>query len=211
VLILRKNDLKNAAIRGICLAEFPLPVIIFRNEAPAGQAFTLAHEFAHVLIKHSAISGPRQSSYEQIPVEKWCDRFAAAFLMPRGQLVALLGGPPTRGADFFPDEELLRLAAMFRVSAHAMLIRLVHIGYVQAAYYWDVKKPEFDKQERSYRSFGRTRYYGQRYGSSLGEMYTGLVIEAWNGGRITSHNAAEYMGIKNLRHMYDIRENRDIP
>ena len=31
--------------------------------------------------------------------------------------------------------------------------------------------------------------------------------EAWSSGRITNHNAAEYMGIKNFEHLYAIRDN----
>jgi hypothetical protein len=85
-----------------------------------------------------------------------------------------------------------------------MLIRLVHLGYVQAAYYWDVKKAQFDEQDKKKR-FGRTKYYGSRFRASYGDLYTGLVIEAWTSGRITNHNAAEYMGIKNLAHLNDIR------
>jgi hypothetical protein len=70
-----------------------------------------------------------------------------------------------------------------------------------------VKKPLFDAQEANYKSFARSKYYGSRYRSSLGNLYTGLVIEAWNSGRITNHGAAEYMGIKNFEHLFDIRDN----
>jgi hypothetical protein len=36
-------------------------------------------------------------------------------------------------------------------------------------------------------------------------MYTGLVLEAWSSGIITNHNAAEFMGIKNIAHLEEIR------
>ena len=87
-----------------------------------------------------------------------------------------------------------------------MLIRLVHLGYVNEKYYWHVKKPQFDDEERSYKSFGRPSYYGTRYKNAVGDLYTGLVMEAWASGYITNHNAAEYMEMKNLKHLYDIRE-----
>jgi len=88
-----------------------------------------------------------------------------------------------------------------------MLIRLVHLGYVKEEFYWNNKKSKFDTQEANFKQFGRARYYGTRYRNILGDLYTGLVIEAWNSGRITNHNAAEFMGIKNLSHLYDIRDN----
>jgi Zn-dependent peptidase ImmA (M78 family) len=206
VLTLRLTELKRFGIRGICLAEFPLPVVVFRDEAPSAQAFTLAHELGHVLIKQSGITGSRQIAYETNPVEKWCDTFAASFLMPRSEVERTAGKVPKQPADEFADARLAELARFFRVSPHAMLIRLVHLGYVKAAYYWETKKPEFDAQERQYRRFGRPQYYGVRYKNRLGELYTNLVLEAWAAGRITNHNAAQYMGIKNLRHLFDIRD-----
>jgi hypothetical protein len=87
-----------------------------------------------------------------------------------------------------------------------MLIRLVHLGYVERRYYWDVKKPQFDEEEANFQNFGRASYYGKRYKNALGGLYTGLVMEAWANGRITNHHAAQYMGIKNLQRLYDIRD-----
>jgi Zn-dependent peptidase ImmA (M78 family) len=205
ILALKENDLRDFGVRGICIAVFPLPVIVFSDEAPTAQAFTLMHEFGHVLIRQSGITGPRDSNYQDQPVESWCDMFAAAFLMP-GDIVTRVAGPrPNAPTTKIEDAELKRIAGAFRVSPHAMLIRLVHLGYVTPSYYWDVKKPEFDRQDRQYKRFARPTYYGARYRGKLGDFYTGLVLEAWSSGRITNHHAAEYMGIKNLGHIYDIR------
>jgi hypothetical protein len=126
--------------------------------------------------------------------------------MPSEQIHAIAGAPPTTPEKTFPDAELSRLADIFRVSPHAMIIRLVHLGFVEARYYWDVKKSEFDAADREYKSFGRSPYYGSRYKSAQGDLYTALVLEAWGAGRITNHNAAQFMGIKNLSHLYDIRD-----
>ena len=49
ILTLKNNDLRELGARGMCLVEFPLPVVVFHNEAPSAQAFTLIHELAHVL------------------------------------------------------------------------------------------------------------------------------------------------------------------
>jgi Zn-dependent peptidase ImmA (M78 family) len=211
ILTLRHTDLKRFGIRGICLAEFPLPVIVFRDEAPTAQAFTLANELGHVLIKQSGITGPRHVEYEREPVERWCDKFAAAFLMPSDVVTNMMGPIRARPIHQVADEDLNRIAAAFRVSPHAMLIRLVHLGYVKAAYYWETKKPEFDASEREYRRCGRAKYYGVRYKSALGDLYTGLVLEAWATGKITNHNAAEFMGIKNINHLFAIRDNFRVP
>lgn len=208
VLVFRRTDLAPLRIRGFCMAVFPLPIIVVGKEAPTAEAFTLGHEFAHVLIRQSAISGdiPRTGGdSSKRRVEEWCNRFASAFLMPRDALESYLA-PPRNSLDEIAGEVLRRTALYFGVSDHAMLIRLVHLRYVKADYYWQVMKPKFDKEEGEYKGFGRPAYYGTRYRNTQGDLYTGLVLDAWSGGRITNHHAAEYMGIKNLQHMLDIRD-----
>jgi hypothetical protein len=88
-----------------------------------------------------------------------------------------------------------------------MLLRLTDLGYVEDAYYWNEKRAHFLAQEAAFKGGGRAAYYGSRYRSARGDLYTALVLEAWGARRITNHNAAEFMGIKNLRHLEDIRDN----
>jgi len=204
VLTLKASELREFGARGLCFVKFPLPVVVFGNEAPGAQAFTLVHELAHVMLGASGIISPLST---KSGIEAWCDKFSAAFLMPAQAINQLIGAPPRVPPAFIADAVIDAAATALKVSQHAMLVRLVHLGYVQESFYWAVKKPLFDALERNFKSFGRPKYYGSRYKNSLGELYTGLVIEAWSSGRITNHNAAEYMGIKNLQHLYDIREN----
>ena len=206
ILVLRTPDLKPLRVRGICIAEFPLPVIVYSTESPTAQAFTLVHELAHVILRQSGVTGPRSRAYDRQPVERWCDQFAAAFLMPFDQVVAIIGEKPAAPLASIQDDELARFAEIFRVSPHAMLIRLVHLGYVRASFYWDIKKPEFDRIESNYQSFARASYYASRFRSSLGDLYTRLVLEAWSADRITNHSAAQYMGIKDFVHLEAIRD-----
>ena len=204
ILTLKNTALRDIGARGMCIAEFPLPVIVFGNEAPTAQAFTLAHELGHIALHQSGIIAPLSSSSTDI--ENWCDRFAAAFLMPKEAIIQRAGALPNQPAPFISDQTVNDLASGFRGSPPAMLIRLVHLGYVLPAYYWSVKKPQFEQQESEHKSFGRSEYYGTRYRNALGDLYTGLVMEAWSNGRITNHNAAQFMGIKNLQHLNDIRD-----
>lgn len=88
-----------------------------------------------------------------------------------------------------------------------MLIRLVKLGYVDSTFYWSVKYLQLIDEESAYESFEIPAYYASRYRSSLGDTYTGLVLEAWSTGRITNHNAGEFMGIKNPGHLEAIRDN----
>lgn len=205
VLTLRRPSLAKLKVRGICIAEFPLPTIVFTSETPTAQAFSLAHEFGHVLLKQSGVSGASDRTADTSTVEGWCNRFAAAFLMPADYIRVLAGPRPMQPAPMIEDARLASHAKTLRVSPQAMLIRLVQLGYVDRAYYQNVKKPEFDSQEPFKQGGGQPEYYGVRYRSMQGDLYTGLVLQAWSMGRITNHNAGEFMGIKNMSHLEDIR------
>ena len=208
VLVLRRTDLGSYGARGISIAEFPLPTIVFGNEAPAGQSFTLAHEFAHMLLRQSAISGPpsaRDADTRPKAVERWCDRFAAAFLIPASAM-AERWAKPNSPMPKIGDDSLTGLAKAFRVSEHAMLIRLVDMGYVEADYYWNVKRQEFLAREEEFRARGGIpAYYGTRFLNSHGNLYTSLVLEAWSREVINNDSAARFLDIKNLVHLDDIR------
>lgn len=206
ILVLRQSGLGRLGVRGICVFFTPLPIIVYGAEAPTAQSFTMVHELGHVLLRQSAISGSlvRFDGTPAARIEDWCNRFAAAYLIP-SDVLARLWNKPDIPVAVLEDNLLRRIAAAFRVSRHAALIRLVHLGYVDPEYYWGRKKAEFEREEAEYKSFGRPRYYGGRFRSTCGDLYTGLVLEAWGGGSITNHNAAELMGTKSLKHLEDIR------
>lgn len=209
VLVLRRNDLSNYGVSGLCIVAFPLPIIVFATEAPSRQAFTLMHEFGHVVLRQSAISSAdpvrRATSFDR-RVEQWCNKFASAFLIPKAALEDLRGPPPAQPAERIDDITLNTVARSFRVSAHAMLLRLVQLGYVEQEYYWGVKLPQFRAQEARWKKGGRSSYWASRVVSSLGNLYSSLVLEAWGTGRIPFHLAADYFGLKNPTHLNDIRQ-----
>lgn len=208
VLVLRENRLSDFGASGMCIAEFPLPVIVYSQESPGRTAFTILHEFGHILLRESAISGRqdvRRPKTHGRRVEKWCNQFAAAFLIPREQL-EVMRPPPASPAAEIEDDILTALAKTFRVSAHAMLIRLVDLHYISPEYYWAVKRPVFLAEEAAYKRKGRSKVWVSRVVNDLGRMYTGLVLEAWGTGKIQFHEAADFMGLSNPNHLSHVRE-----
>lgn len=139
-------------------------------------------------------------------VERWCDRFAGAFLMPVEYISQALGDKPEFPSDFIDDRSLRTVANLFGVSRHAMLIRLVHLGYVKSGYYWLTKKRELDEEDDRSKGGGRGANYSSRFQSRQGNLYTSLVVEAWDAGLITNHHAAEYMGTDNIQYVNEIRD-----
>lgn len=209
ILVLKQSGLSKLRARGVCLYAEPLPVIVFGSEAPSAQAFTLVHELGHVLTTTSAISGGPSVAVNDTSagrrVENWCNRFASSFLVPVDAIESVLPRPD-RPAESFDTSRLSEMADVFGISRHAMMIRLVTLGYVVSDFYWKKMRHVFQAEEAEFSSYGRSKYYGTRYTNSRGMFYTGLVLEAWGAGIISSHSAAEYMGIGNLQHLIDIRK-----
>jgi Zn-dependent peptidase ImmA (M78 family) len=90
-------------------------VLRSRDSAPR-RRYTCAHELGHWLLEKNA-HHPREHARSSI-VERWCDRFAAALLMPATWMIAEL----TKTS--FDIESIARLPAVFGVSRHAGLLRI---------------------------------------------------------------------------------------
>lgn len=203
VLILKNTDLGKCNARGLCIYNELVPIIILSNEAPNGSTFTLCHELAHIVLGQSAVSDGIQKQRQVNEIETWCNSFAGAFLMPITYVHLYFN--VSKPQPNISDAELTRIANKFAVSRHAMLVRMVQLNLVEADYYWNQKRQEFLEEEKNQKPGFGISYYGSRYRNRNGDLFTGLVLEAWSNNRITNHNAAEFMGIENLIHLYDIR------
>ena len=208
VIVLRKSSMAKQNARGMCIYSDILPVIIYSSEAPSAQLFTLMHEFAHVVIGASAISSApalvKDIDSQDARIEKWCNEFAASFLMPESAIMDIAGVPRAKVAKV--SQEWLRSSAdLFGVSRHAFLIRLITLGLVDENYYWSRMRQRFLVEESQYKPFGRSKYYGRRYVNEHGEFYVNLVLDAFVQSLIDAHNAANFLGIKKLEHFADIK------
>ena len=211
ILVLYRSELMETKTRGVCLYESPLPVMIYTKEAPSAQAFTIAHELGHVILKQRGISGSfalsQPETWEYRELEQWCDRFAAAFLIPEESLAAIKE-KPARPQESIDDALLDSLAKKFAVSTHAMMIRLVELGYVDRSFYWSKKRTELIQADNAYTSPPvRPKTYSSRFQKRVGNFYTRLVIEAWATDLISSDDSVAYFGVKKFKHFDEIRRN----
>ena len=75
-----------AVFRGFTLADAIAPyIVINRQDAVAAWSVTALHECAHLWLGQSGISG----GYSEREIERFCDRTAAAILLPAAELDAL--------------------------------------------------------------------------------------------------------------------------
>ncbi|WP_256020505.1 ImmA/IrrE family metallo-endopeptidase [Corynebacterium sp. CCUG 51687] len=93
VLVMRNSVLGNNNHRKLDIDEFraftlfdgPYPLIFVNgSDYKVGQYFSLAHELGHVLLAAEGLTGAMNDHHD---VERWCNRFAAALLLPQHALL----------------------------------------------------------------------------------------------------------------------------
>jgi Zn-dependent peptidase ImmA (M78 family)/DNA-binding XRE family transcriptional regulator len=123
--------------------------IIFSNSAPQidvfRRRFTLLHELGHIFLNIPADA----SSHK---IEKYCNRFAAALLLPKDAIINELGQNRTSIAQ----PELFLLQQHYGVSSQSLLLRCYDLGIISKLYYIEASKlnnirPNYQTEEKAYR------------------------------------------------------------
>ena len=150
--------------RGLCLSAEPLPVILINhNDATAGKTFTLLHELVHLARRQGGMCAANRDHAE----EAFCDEVAARVLLPGDLLRQYLRMPQKTEAKVWSNTELQSISKHFRVSKHAVLIRLVKLNLAPRKDYWDRWHPLFTEYERQRRERNAKqkeegKHFGQR-------------------------------------------------
>jgi Zn-dependent peptidase ImmA (M78 family) len=116
--------------RGFCLGGkegLPPAVILSSVEEPSGRSFTLFHELAHLLIQINS------TTHEHAYVEKFCNHFAGAFLVP--EKVLYDSRSYQKYTLSYSDFWLVRIAGEFKVSADVVLRRLLILKKITSEFY----------------------------------------------------------------------------
>jgi Zn-dependent peptidase ImmA (M78 family)/DNA-binding XRE family transcriptional regulator len=182
---LQKFDLRDC--RGCALLEdgvIPAILINKAEESENARAFTLIHEYAHLLVRRPGISDLNRRN----PIEAWCNRFAAGFLMPVAALRRVLPIWPEEPQDW--DDVTIREAAReLKVSAQALAIRLEEIGIAPTGMsrrFVVIIKPKKP---------GKVSYV-RKHLSEIGGRYTSSVISALDREIIDAVHASEALALK---------------
>jgi Zn-dependent peptidase ImmA (M78 family)/DNA-binding XRE family transcriptional regulator len=144
-----------------------IPVIVIGNHRPGDrQRFTLAHELGHLLLDNRLAA--------QVDIEKYCDRFAGAFLLPKKSLINILG---THRHSIEP-RELSLLKQEYGISMTSILHRAEDAGIISNNLYRELRT-EFNKRGWSKQDPGKpypkekTHIFEQMIFHALAEEYIG--------------------------------------
>ena len=123
-----RRPLNPDEFRGFALADDLAPLIFVNGtEAKTAQHFTLLHETAHLLLGHSALSDARPGRHAPYE-EAWCNRVAAAALVPR---VVLEQQQERLSTEF--DEVVADVAKRCQVSRAVVVLRMKTCGLITPA------------------------------------------------------------------------------
>jgi Zn-dependent peptidase ImmA (M78 family) len=119
--------------RGFSLWDDRVPVVAINTAwNDEARAFTLFHELGHLITRTNSacISAPPAAvSGAWDPAERWCERFAAAVLVPEDAVRELIAARQGARAARVTDLATVRwLAGKFRASLRAVTLRLIELN-----------------------------------------------------------------------------------
>jgi len=161
-------------------------------------AFTLFHEYGHLLRRSDAACAdfvsPRASNPSE---ERWCERFAAGFLLPEDGVRKEASKQEVSTTSMTSDPRMAwSLANRFGVSARAMALRLQELGLADKTLYAAVADQMRARDWNDAGGRGRGMTAAQQRIGQLGSRLPGELIAAAERGRMTTRDLADYLQLK---------------
>ncbi|PRB76646.1 hypothetical protein CQ012_06440 [Arthrobacter sp. MYb214] len=171
------------SLRGFTLHHDYVPLIFVNSAAkhPAARSFTLLHELAHLLrgVDKACDKHDLQSRTSE---ESWCNRFAAAFLMPKEELTTYMEKYLKKVFIHDDDiESVRRIAGYFYCSYFSVAIRLKELGLASAGLVDAVSGSFVEPAQDGFARGGQTRAQKRiaAYGTGIARLF-GEALENAN-------------------------------
>ncbi len=179
--------------RGFSLTDAK-PNVIVVNSADDINAriFTLFHEYAHILLAKTSVCipefGQSDDSGEIAMVERWCNKFAADFLLPQVAREYIC-----RNASSI---DVGKLSSKLKVSKYALMIRMVEFGVIsgQQLNEFLTKVPKAPTGKKG--GFGKGMTQLDKAKQEKGNGYLSLVMENLDRGMINTKDALDYLSVR---------------
>jgi Zn-dependent peptidase ImmA (M78 family)/DNA-binding XRE family transcriptional regulator len=182
--------------RGFTLVDTSPEVVIANSKDQIeARIFTLMHEFGHVLLHESGVSMPERTLFAQRvgPVEKWCNDFASAFILPGGMANVEFTGYKNNLTDTLI---LSKFSRRYKVSKSMLLYNMFKLRYIsQKEYDTVLKRYPSDKIRGKSTGFAAASA-DKRCIQEKGQKFVSLVASNFEQGLITRSDALDYLSIK---------------
>ncbi len=185
--------------RGFTLVDdSPAVIVVNSKDAIEAKIFTLMHEFGHVLLNESGVSMPENALFIKGVgrVEKWCNDFASAFLLPEVLAKKAFG----LNTEILTETKTLnRLSRAYKVSKAMLLYNMYRLNFISEQQYNGVLeryKPEILKPKERAEKKGVFIPADKKCLSERGQKFVSLVVNNVDKGFITHSDALDYLSIK---------------
>ena len=187
-------------MRGFAIAERPLPAVVI-NGKDHGKVFTLLHELAHVIVGQSVIENTVEAE-DELPapdraLEQFCNRVAAATLMPADALLqeSIVASKDRRSE--WPDEDIIALTRRYGVSREALLVRLVSLDRISFAFY-QAKSAQYARLRSETPETETSGFAPYRYQvlAHIGKGFARLVLQGYHANRLTLSTVSGYLNVQ---------------
>lgn len=189
----RKLDV--GEFRGFALADELAPLLFLNGaDSKAAQMFSLAHELAHLVLGESGVSDAETGRVPEQGIERWCNRVAAELLMP----LATMREAVRREIPI--EQEIQRLARLFKVSSLVALRRLFDAGFINETTLWQHYRKEVERLRTLERASGGDFYrtLGARTGKRFARALVGSALE----GQTLFQDAFRLLGVRKTATFY---------
>lgn len=202
VLVFQVSGVQVSEARAFSIAAKELPVIAVNGkDFPRPRIFSIFHEYSHLVLNKGGMCDfcEEESSDIRSRVERFCNHFAGAFLVPKDALLEE-DVVKKRKRGKWEDYELDELARKYSVSNEVVLRRLLILGRTSREFY---KKKRTEFIERAKKMAERTEGFMLPHTRAVrdnGNVFTNLVLRAYREEAITGSNVADYLGVR-LKHL----------
>jgi len=184
------------AFRGFALSDKIAPFIVINDQdAPPARSFTLLHEFAHILIGVTGLSGSRAEQ----KIERYCNDISSLLLLPANDLSKQ--NWHAENIDVL-TQKISGFAKSINVSSSLVAYRLFASGVIEQDT-WNTLSQKFRElwaaqkaaaKEGRDSSSGPSYYVVKRH--KLGGAIVNLVQRTMREGALTATKAGRVLGVK---------------
>jgi Zn-dependent peptidase ImmA (M78 family) len=192
--------------RGFSLGDdVPNAIAVNSSDAIRAKNFTLFHEYAHLLLHTAGVCTPRLDigkEKQEAEIERWCNRFAGAFLVPPPALQSVLRDVRTELEGQVLFDALKEGARNFKVSEQVVLRRLLDLELLSKKSFNFTLGQLVAGAEKGKPKGGIVRP-AKRCLAENGVVFTSIVLEARSRGLITYSDVGDFLNVR-LKYLPEI-------
>ncbi len=187
-----QQPLGEKGYRGFSLFD-PVAPLLGVNSAYTTEArtYSYVHELGHLLRGTAAIC---TSSVDQ-GLERWCEEFAAALLLPRADLLAFANKLVGHGNPITVPTQVSKIARYFRVSRLATATALQQQGRASQLLWNEIKQQSDIRRKQSGGPTGDPQTLPVVRVLEWGRTPTRLLLEAADQGALSRPDLLEYLDL----------------